>query len=336
MIGCDPELIVASRSGGHKSAREYLAFQQAVYVKSRSTEEVGSIGTDAAGVQAEIRPKPGPKALDVVKRIRLLLAHVAQHLPPDVRLYAGSAVHNSRYTYGGHIHFSSGGVLSWSPAIPIILSPLMTFTDLLEPPEQVLWRARTDYGNPYAWRAQSHNCVELRAPSGVWLAHPGLSRCFLDLVNFALLRIFQVLRVKPTDKNRIVDTISTVWDNLGIGKDGYWPKRLIRVYSDMIVGDISSVETEWRTYNSYVDDLRHPRHLAETLEYIEKVSARAQDVGKLKFFAQNLHRLRRKMGVPVSKTWKLQDINRTYDLECVRDCPNRGKVLKVKTSGREG
>lgn len=327
-VGCDPEIIVI-KHGRPISATELLRFHQDVYVGEGTL--VGGIGTDGAGIPAEVRPQPSIQPRQVVQNLRLLLRHLFSHVAAgEMRLYVGAAAYlreewgsSSQCTpvFGGHIHVSHRRMPAQALWLALVLAPILTATDILEDTYDGETRARTGYGDPYGYRWQGRGRIELRAPSAIWLAHPTLAEAYLSMVQRATWRTMHEL-VKHRDEYTFSNVVSEMWRRWGVSN--YFPKLML----EGAARESNSqwyIRGDWRESHKYWSKMGE-KHLKETLDYMFKVSRDLRSVKIFEFFAKNIDRLRRVPGIPLHKTWKLCSF--PDEAECAANtCPGKGKVF---------
>lgn len=186
VLGADPEFILRNRRTGRTVSA------------ARFFSRWGVVGLDRVyfrrnGVNfyplAEVRPPPSPDPLQLVENLRRAIAWAAGAVRGyNIKFEAGGTA-RSRFTLGGHIHFSN---VRLTTDLLIALDNYLALPVLfLENPVSCRLR-RPRYGYLGDWRPQPHGGFEYRTP-GSWLVSPQYAAAVLCLAK-AVVQDYPLLR----------------------------------------------------------------------------------------------------------------------------------------------
>lgn len=195
VLGADPEFILRNRRTGRtvSAARFFTRW--------------GVVGLDRIyfrrnGVNfyplAEVRPPPSADPLQLVENLRRAIARAAGAVRGhNIRFEAGGTA-RSRFTLGGHIHFSN--VRLTTDLLHTLDNYLALPVLFLENPVSCRLR-RPRYGYLGDWRPQPHGGFEYRTP-GSWMISPQYAAAVLCLAK-AIVQDYPLLR-----RNVLVDPVN--------------------------------------------------------------------------------------------------------------------------------
>ena len=192
-LGCDPELAIIGKAGIALPARNFLA---------GGTQ--GRVGTDASGIQAELRPGVALNAIDLAVRCRMALNELRELLAPyytdgSIRKTIGGSFARMEVAIGGHVHI--GGLTP---------NQIPSFTEWADHLGHIWWtkvesaksinsRTALAYGRPSDVRNQPHG-IEYRT-LGSWMSSPKVAVAAISLIHLAAELALR--EIKPTSNSWI-------------------------------------------------------------------------------------------------------------------------------------